>query len=348
MENKAQKILVIEDNPGDAYLIAEYLQEEFVTPQILHAKTSAEAQQMISTVCDIDVVLLDLTLPDDSGQELIDKILKAAHLIPVIVLTGYSDKTFAIKSITLGTSDYLLKDDLNPALLSKSIIYSIERKKSYLQLEESEKRYKDLFHLSPLPMWVFEESTAKFLDVNQAALAQYGYTQEEFLTKTVFDIRPPEEIFQLKDHLRETSGFSGQYNAGAFRHLKKSGEIIDVEISVSAINFDGKSARLILAKEVTQQKKYISTIEEQNNRLKEIAWIQSHVVRAPLARLMGLVNILTNLETGEEERKQLLGFVAKSANDIDDVIKKINDKTGEIDLSEAGAQAKITDTHRLG
>lgn len=332
-----RKILVVEDNPGDAVLITEYLLEEFNSPIVLYAKTSKEAQQLIGTTPDLDVVLLDLTLPDESGESLISKMLEVAHTIPVIVLTGYSDKNFAVKSITLGTSDYLLKDDLNPALLSKSISYAIERKKSMLQLGDSEKRYRDLFHSSPLPMYVFDENTLKFLDANHATIQHYGYTWDEFREMTVFDIRPPEDIPILQTDLSSTFGFKGQYNAGLYRHKKKSGEIIDVEISASSIEFDGRRARLILVKEVTQQKRYVSTIEAQNNRLREIAWLQSHVVRAPLARLMGLIDLINNHPLPENERKELLEHVIKSANEIDAVIKEINDKADTIDLAPPGS-----------
>lgn len=324
---------MVEDNPGDAVLITEYLLEEFSSPAILYATTCREAHRLICGSSGIDVVLLDLTLPDESGEVLISKTLEVAHTIPVIVLTGYPDRKFAVKSIAMGTSDYLLKDDLNPALLSKSITYSIERKKALLQLEESEKRYRDVFQSSPLAMYVFDEVTLQFLDVNPATLAQYGYTREEFGQMTIFDIRPPEDIPILQSELETTTGFTGQYNAGLYRHKKKNGEIIDVEVSASAIIFDGKTARLILAKEVTQQKRYVSTIEEQNNRLREIAWLQSHVVRAPLARLMGLIDLINNHQMPESERKELLKHLIKSANEIDAVIKEINDKAYTIGLT---------------
>ena len=329
----SKKILVVEDNPGDSVLITEYLQEEFFAPTVLYAKTSREAQQIISATPNLDVVLLDLTLPDESGESLISKTIMVAGSIPVIVLTGFLDRKFAIKSITLGTSDYLVKDELNPALLGKSINYAIERKKSFLQLAESEKRYRDLFHASPLPMWVLDESSWRFLDVNQAAIRQYGYTRGEFSEMTVFDIRLPEDILILQADLDASAGFQGQYEAGQYRHQKKSGEVIDVEISASAIEFNGKRARLILVKEVTQQKRYVTTIEDQNNRLREIAWMQSHIVREPLARLMALIDLINNHQMPESERKEFLEHVLQSANEIDAVIKGINDRSDAFDLS---------------
>src|SRR5690606_12859842 len=129
-------------------------------------------------VAAFDVILLDLTLPDMSGKELICEILKIAPDRPVVILTGYLDIEFSIQSISMGISDYLLKDELNGTSLYKTIIYCIERRKRTTQLKESEKRYCDLFHLNPQPMWVYALNSLKFLDVNAAAIDHYGYTRE--------------------------------------------------------------------------------------------------------------------------------------------------------------------------
>src|SRR6202000_1221748 len=95
-----------------------------------------------------DVILLDLPLPDKTGLPLINEVVTLSPGIPVIVLTGYTDIAFSVKSLALGIADYLLKDELTTMMLYKSIIYSTERKKVMLALEESEKKYGDLFHLS--------------------------------------------------------------------------------------------------------------------------------------------------------------------------------------------------------
>jgi PAS domain S-box-containing protein len=89
------------------------------------------------------------------------------------------------------------------------------------ELAESEKRYSDLFHLSPLPMFVYEMSTLRYLDVNLAALEHYGYTREEFLNMTVFDIRPAEDIPLVKKIVAEQQNQPKFRLDGVFRHLKK-------------------------------------------------------------------------------------------------------------------------------
>ncbi len=334
MDKTPLKVLVIEDNRGDLLLLTEYLEEEFVNLEIIEAHTAKEAAQKLETETGIDVILLDLSLPDAHGEDLVRNILNQAERIPVVVLTGYTDKSFAIKSIGLGTSDYLVKDELNTASLYKSIIYSRERSKATNQLKESEKRYRELFHLSPMSMWVFDLETLAFLDVNDAAITHYGYTMEEFLGMTIRCIRPAEDIPLLEKAIAAIRLNNQNLLPGIFMHKKKNGEIIQVEIQSNPIIFNGKRAEIILARDITERLAYTSAIETQNNRLKEIAWIQSHVVRAPLSRLLGLVDAIQMDENPDKELTELLGYIKNSAEELDEIVRKINKKTELIDPIE--------------
>ena len=156
-------LLIIEDNLGDFILIKNYLEEQIENIELHHAKNYADALTILNNK-DIllDVVLLDLTLPDKRGESLIKDIVSNCPDLPVIILTGFTDIEFSIKSLTLKVTDYLLKDDITPTSLYKSIKYNIERKKSSRELEESEKRYSTLFQLSPQPMWIINLKTLHF------------------------------------------------------------------------------------------------------------------------------------------------------------------------------------------
>lgn len=135
------RILVVEDNPGDFALVEDFIFEQIESPIIIQVKTFKEAEEiLIKTGPVYTVVLLDLSLPDRAGEALIYEMVKLCRNIPVIVLTGYTDFAFGVKSLSLGASDYLLKEDLTSISLYKSIIYSSERKRIISALEESEKR----------------------------------------------------------------------------------------------------------------------------------------------------------------------------------------------------------------
>ncbi|EOZ95424.1 two-component hybrid sensor and regulator [Indibacter alkaliphilus LW1] len=332
-DSQTYSILIIEDNPGDKLLVETYLEESVLIPRITGVGSYREARDLIKENKNFDIILLDLSLPDMRGEELINAVMELAGNIPVVVLTGYSDVEFSRKSVKLGVADYLLKDELTASTLYKSVIYSIERKRIFNELEESQKRYKDLFQLSPIPNWVYDLDTWEFLDVNEAAISAYGYSHNEFLKMKVHDLIPEEDLSDTQKHFEETLQNVPKFS-GEFRHIKKNRDIIAVETSSTFLLYNGKPARMMLANDITFKKKYIEAIEIQNKKLKEIAWIQSHVVRAPLARLMGLVNLLSEEEIETDERKTYSKLVMDSATELDKIIRDITEKTEQININK--------------
>lgn len=141
MANKGNyTILVIEDNPGDFALVEEFLFEQIEVPVITLASNYKEASNILSWKKNpFDIILLDLSLPDKTGVALIQEVIEMSSNVPVIVLTGYADIEFGVKSLSLGVADYILKDELTALSLYKSIVYSTERKRIISALELSEK-----------------------------------------------------------------------------------------------------------------------------------------------------------------------------------------------------------------
>ncbi|WCT11924.1 PAS domain S-box protein [Mucilaginibacter jinjuensis] len=195
------------------------------------------------------------------------------------------------------------------------------------ELSVSERRYSELFHLSPLPMWVFDLNTLMFLDVNLAAINHYGYSKEEFLSMNIKQIRPVGEEEKVDIALSAAKHKGEFYAHDYFKHQKKNGEIISVDIQNTAIEYKGMPAQLILAIDVTERLNYTRAIEEQNKKLTEISWIQSHVIRAPLAKIMGLIPLILEMKDNDEEKEKLLRFLKLSADELDDVIKNITSIT---------------------
>jgi diguanylate cyclase (GGDEF)-like protein/PAS domain S-box-containing protein len=118
-------------------------------------------------------------------------------------------------------------------------------------LRQRESDFRLLFEHNPLPMYIYDRDTYAFLSVNDAAVRQYGYTREEFLAMTIFDIRPPEEVTRLKRAIAETP--SGLYLAAHWRHRKKSGEVFDAEVTAHRIDFEGRSAEFVMAVDVSER-----------------------------------------------------------------------------------------------
>ena len=157
MTTKTSKVLLIEDDPADAQLIMEILREEPENAmEILHVSNLAGGLAMLARG-GIDVVLLDLTLPDSSGHNTFTMLAKHVPTIPVIVLTGMDDKEMAIRIVQEGAQDYLVKSLVDYSTLARSIRYSIERKRALLekdlligQLRETLAAVKTLTGLLPI------------------------------------------------------------------------------------------------------------------------------------------------------------------------------------------------------
>jgi signal transduction histidine kinase len=130
------RVLLVEDNPGDARLIRVYLAEAGMAGfELAHADRLAEGIRQVGET-EFDVVLLDLSLPDASGLETITKMHEAAPARPIIVLTGLNDEAVALEAVRRGAQDYLIKGQINSALLVRAMHYAIERKRVLIELQQ--------------------------------------------------------------------------------------------------------------------------------------------------------------------------------------------------------------------
>ncbi len=146
------------------------------------------------------------------------------------------------------------------------------------QLRESETQYRLLFNSNPQPMWVFDDETLQFLAVNQAAVAHYGYSEDEFLAMTLKDIRPPEEVPSLIATLSTSRAADREGYVGAWRHRKKDGTLIDVEIVFSLIEFDGRRARLTLAHDITERLRVQNALATSEAEFRNLAEAMPQIV----------------------------------------------------------------------
>jgi PAS domain S-box-containing protein len=152
------------------------------------------------------------------------------------------------------------------ALILYFLIKSFNKKVS-----DQAHQYQALFDENPNPMWVYDLKTLKFLAVNYAAVIKYEYSKQEFLAMTIKDIRPPEDIAKLEKSIERIR--DRFYSSGIWRHVKKSGDLIFVEITSHQILYNGRKAELILSNDVTDriiaQNKIIELNEELANKVEE-------------------------------------------------------------------------------
>ncbi|MFC6095416.1 PAS domain S-box protein [Flavobacterium qiangtangense] len=128
-----------------------------------------------------------------------------------------------------------------------------ESKKARIQLIKSEEKYRTLFYKSPLPIWLYDFESFRFIDVNDAAVKHYGYTRDEFLSMTIKDIRPQEDIPALLEDIAEVQKDSDSSRHGNWRHLKKNGALLTVEATAHSFSHDGRAVRVVIVNDITQK-----------------------------------------------------------------------------------------------
>jgi PAS domain S-box-containing protein len=216
-----------------------------------------------------------------------------------------------------------------PSISGLSVYFKdiTERKQHITELRESEQRYSDVFHFSPLPMWVVNLESLAFMDVNEATIEHYGYTREEFLTMNLRDIRPKSELANLQRALNEGNTKPEGIGYRQVVHRKKNGELMDMSIQLAPFQFKGVKTSIVIATDMTERLRYVKAIEQQNEKLLEISWMQSHIIRAPLARIMGLIPMFIDPKSTISEKLDISKYLMVSASEMDTVIKNITEVT---------------------
>ncbi|KKL56534.1 hypothetical protein LCGC14_2244460, partial [marine sediment metagenome] len=267
-DTSTYKILIIEDNSGDLFLVQDYLDEYFKSYNQTAANSFSKANEILSSQKNhFDIILLDLSLPDLEGMALVDAMIPLALETPLILLTGYSDIPFSILTLSRGVSDYMLKDDLTAFSLYKSIIHNIERKKYIREIETSQKKYSNLFQLSPQPLIIYQIDNLSIIDVNEAACNLYGYTIDEFRRLSIQETIPEEEYSNFQKEIDKVKNLtSSETYKGRFKHQKKNGEVFIVEIYSNVASYEEQNIRICLVSDVSERIKYIEKIEGQNLR----------------------------------------------------------------------------------
>ncbi len=210
-KDKKIRILLVEDNPGDARLIKEMLKAND-TPFELDAVDRLSAAFDRIKNARYDIMLLDLGLPDSQGLETMERVKELAAGMPIIIMTGMADEMIGIQAVEQGAQDFLIKWEASEAILTRTINYAIERKRLEENLRDSEERYRNIVETAGEGIWMFDIDD-KTIFVNQQMADMLGYAIEEMLGRPMQDFMDEEAKQISQSHLdRLRTGIKDRYD----------------------------------------------------------------------------------------------------------------------------------------
>jgi signal transduction histidine kinase/PleD family two-component response regulator len=336
-------ILIIEDNPGDQVLLEAHLENtSLLISGITMASTIAEGIMYLQQQS-FSLIFLDFFLPDSSGLEAYLKLVKINPTIPVIILSGLSDTALALKAISLGAQDFILKGEYDAQSLQKSVWYSIERKKNIELLKENNERYDIISKATNDIIWDWNLETNKvkwigqglknYLPVNTEITA----IPDKFWTRALHPDERKNIIGSLHDAIEKgENSWECDYrflkNDNSYAHTNSRGYIIKNEA--------GKAVRMIGSiQDITERKKAELETEKARIEAEEARKTQeqflanmSHEIRTPMNGVIGMTQLLsaTNLNADQKEFveniQQSTGNLMAIINDILDLTKIVAGK----------------------
>ncbi len=259
MDDKAIKVLLVEDSPTDVFLLREALaaapSAQF---ELAHTERLAEALRRLDEDR-FDAVLLDLGLPDSQGLETFAHLQERFPGTPVVVLTGLDDSSLAMRAVQLGAQDYLVKKQLSPGMLARVIRYSIERKRAEEALRQSEERYRDLFENANDIIYT-SDMAGNITSLNKAGTQILGYTSEEALRLNVVHLVAPEYLNVVRmmiagDLAERDKDFSLTPTAYEMEVMTKDGRRVALEVSARLMRRHGRVVEIqSIARDITERK----------------------------------------------------------------------------------------------
>ncbi|MCC3413602.1 MAG: PAS domain S-box protein [Microcoleus sp. PH2017_29_MFU_D_A] len=313
------KILLIEDNPADADLLAELLevsggvQWELVSVEFLHEAIAQLSKQHF------DIVLLDLSLPDSRGLETLTRLREVAPDTAMVVMTGLDDEAIALESVRLGAQDYIVKGQITTPLLVRTIRYAIERSQTFQMLRESERRFRAIFDSSfQLTKLLTPEGVV--LEVNETALDFAGVRSQDIVGRPIWQmvIWPQTRNFSEQLQFAIAKASRGEFFRSEIDLVGKNGQIVTVDFSLKPVKNETGQVLLLIAeaRDISDRKRAEAEILKALAREKELSELRakfvtmvSHEFRTPLTTIQFSAGLLQDYSAKWSEEKKSTHFV---------------------------------------
>ena len=282
MIEKPIQVLLVEDNPGDARLIQEHLADAGATYfKMETAQTLANALEKCSRP-EIDVALLDLGLPDSVGLDTLKAFQSCATELPVVVLSGLNDEKIAIQAVQLGAQDYLIKGEINGALIARSLRYAIERKRSETIVKAERQRLYQVLETLPVHVALLtKDHHVSF--ANKSFRKQFGESHGRHCFEYLFNRTGPCENCETYEVLKTNTSHNWIWTGPDGRNY----DTHDFPFTDS----DGSQMIMEMGIDITERKKAEEDLRDANMRLQkslnELALTQQKVIQQERLSALG-------------------------------------------------------------
>jgi len=331
LNNAPLRILIIDDDEDDFFITSEYLK------QIQEYKIAADWCYKYNEAIDhvksrnYQLYFVDYRLGAKTGIDFLKEAVRSGCEEPIVLLTGKGNKTVDIEAMQIGATDYLVKTELNPDKLERCIRYSLERTAYLKALRANERKYRNIFELSKDAVFLADDSL-QFKDVNQATSELFGYTKDEMLRLSVYDLLPDE---MMKVMLQRAITEAGEVNDLEIEMQTKEEErkicILSISTAPEAsghVYFQGLLHDITNLRKAEKANLLIEKLGATGRLVRTLA----HEVRNPLNNINMSVEQLVQIENTSEEAPLFLDIIQRNSKRIGDIITELLDTSRPTDL----------------
>jgi PAS domain S-box-containing protein len=307
MRNATLKVLLLEDNPADADLLQEMLNETgSITWELTHVEKLKVAVQCLQQ-SKFDVVLSDLSLPDAQGLDTVIQIQAIAPDLPIVVLTGLNDEEIGLAALRRGAQDYLNKGQLQSEVLVRTVSYAIERSQTQRVLRQQAAAMAASMEGIAILNYKQEHTY-----VNQAFARLYNYPHpEELIGVTWESLYPPEHHKFLQQQISTILQQQGYWRGEAIAR-RRCGEEFYQELSITTLSDGGFVCNV---RDISERKQAEADILKALEREKELSELKSrfvsivsHEFRTPLTTILSSAELIQKYGLRDNEEKNRVRF----------------------------------------
>jgi len=260
------RVLHVDDDPTLGDLVATFLEEEDDRISVVTVEDASEALAALDDH-DIDCVVSDYDMPHMNGLQLLDAVRERSPGLPFILFTGKGSEEIAGEAISRGVDDYLQKETGTEqyAVLANRIGNVVDQYRS----ERDEQLFRTLIDHATDAVFVIDEETGRFVDVNETATERLGYDRDQLLGMSTYEVS--ESFDDHEEYLEYMAGAGGDETLTTEdTHVRADGSTVPVEVSASNVEVGEESYRVAIAREITDRKRYEQTLEELHEATREL------------------------------------------------------------------------------